>query len=342
MDSEPYRDDHSPASLGGGGDREARAERAIVISPRKSGTHLVQRLMALLDYGIYGEPVPSTEGRAAFSLRERLELAERYLAPEELADLDVKRDTKEFVRRTDLLLVQLGWIWQVRLAARNLSHVEVSHPDVDFELRMKEDAWRRPFWQTPPRLCWIFHSVDIWRMDPKFLNEWTTTGRPAMFLNYRDPRDALVSTVNFFAGAGGLTFRRFPESAVFRPIMESIPDLPGRITYALRDPALPLLSDYESAISLFHHPSVGKVAFEDLVGPDGGGSRARQVETVERVADRLGHDVDAAAIAAKLFDRGSFTFHKGEIGSWRKVFTRQHEELFNARFGHLLEIFGYE
>ena len=337
MTTEPYRDGPTPADLS----RDARAERVIVVSPRKSGTHLIQRLMALLDYGIYGEPVPSAEGRAAFSLRERLELAERFLEPEELADIDIRRDTKEFVRRTDLLLIQLGWIWQVRLAARNLSHVEVSHPDAEFRLRMKPDAWRRPFWQTPPRLCWMFHAIDVWRMDPKFLNERTTNAQPAMILNYRDPRDALVSTVNFFSGAGGLEFRRFPESAIFRPILQNIPDLSGRITYALRDPALPLLSDYESAVSLFHHPQVGKVAFEDLVGPDGGGSPARQVAAVERVAARLGLDADPAAIAGKLFDRGSFTFHKGRIGAWREVFTRHHEELFNARFGHLLEIFGY-
>jgi hypothetical protein len=228
---DPYRDGHPPRSPAGGG-HDAQVERVIVVSPRKSGTHLIQRLMAFLDYGIYGEPVPPEEGRAAFSLRERLELAERFLDPAELADIDVKRDTKEFIRRTDLLLVQLGWIWQVRLAARNLSHVEVSHPDVEFQLRMKPDAWRRPFRQTPPRLCWIFHSVDIWRMDPKFLNEWTMNAQPIMFLNYRDPRDALVSTVNFFAGAGGLEFRRFPESAIFRPILESISDLSDRICEA--------------------------------------------------------------------------------------------------------------
>src|SRR4051794_40715484 len=121
------------------------AERAVVVSPRKSGTHLVQNLMVRFGYGIYGEPVPPEDGRAAFSLRERMELAERYLDPAELDGVDVRRDTVEFIRRTDLLLKQLGWMWQVRLAARNIAHVDLSHPEAEFTLKMKPDAWRRPF-----------------------------------------------------------------------------------------------------------------------------------------------------------------------------------------------------
>ncbi|GAA3170026.1 MULTISPECIES: hypothetical protein [Nonomuraea] len=318
-----------------------RQERVIVVSPRKSGTHLVQKLMTALGYGIYGEPVPPESGRAAVSLRERLELAERFLHPDEFAALDVREDTKEFIRRTDRLLIQLGWIWQTRLAARNLSNVDLIRPEIDFELRMSEDAWTRPFWQTAPRLCWIFHSLDIWRMDQKFLNEWTTRQAPAMVLNHRDPRDALVSMANFFSGKSGITFRRFPESAVFGPILANLPDMESRITYMLTDPTIPLLHDYEAAVSWYHHPQVCKVAFEELAGPEGGGSRARQLAAVERVAGWAGTDADPEAVVGELFDRRSFTFHKGRIGAWREVFTARHSALFDARFGHLTDMFGY-
>lgn len=318
------------------------AERVVVVSPRKSGTHLVQKLMVRFGYGIYGEPIPPEEGRAAFSLRERMELAERFLDPAELDGIDVRRDTAEFVRRTDLLLKQLGWIWQVRLAARNIPHVSLSHPEIDFTLKMKPHAWQGPFLQTPPRLCWIFHSVDLWRMDPKFLIEWTERGHPRIILNYRDPRDTLVSMVSFFAGDGGLTFLRFPESAVFAPILRNIPDMAGRISYALRDPAMPLLADYEAAISLFHHPLVCNVSFEELVGPDGGGDRSRQRAAVHRVAEHVESDAAPETIVDTLFDPSAFSFHKGRIGRWRDVFTADHEVLFKERFGHLLEMFGYE
>lgn len=317
------------------------AERVVVVSPRKSGTHLAQKLMVRFGYGIYGEPIPPEEGRAAFSLRERMELAERFLDPGELDDIDIRRDTAEFVRRTDTLLRQLGWIWQVRLAARNLSHAELAHPDAEFTLKMTPDAWRRPFWQTPPRLCWIFHSVDIWRMDQKFLNEWITNEHPRIILNVRDPRDALVSMVSFFAGDGGLKFLRFPESATFGPILQNIPDMKDRIGYALRDPAMPLLADYEAAISLFHHPRVCNVTFEELIGPEGGGSRSRQLAAVSRVAEHLAADESADKVVDALFDRTAFSFHKGQIGRWRDVFTADHNVMFKERFGHLLEVFGY-
>ncbi|GAA2274491.1 hypothetical protein GCM10009853_030590 [Glycomyces scopariae] len=318
------------------------AERVLAISPRKSGTHLLQQLMVRLGYGIYGEPVPPEAGRAAFSLRERVELAERFAAPAEFADVDVRSDTDEFVRRTDRLLVQLGWVWQVRLAARNLSNLDLLMPDADFTMEMSPLAWTRPFNQTPPRLCWIFHSVDIWKMDQRFLHEWTVEGEPRIVLNIRDPRDALVSMVDFFAGEGGLKFRRFPESAVFGPILQSIPETADRITYALHDPAMPLLADYEAAISLLHHPEVCTVSFEDLVGPRGGGSRDAQVEATRRVVAHVDSGLDPEHLVDTLFDPGSFSFHKGRIGRWREVFTAEHEALFAQRFGHLLKVFGYE
>jgi len=317
------------------------AERVLAVSPRKAGTHLLQQLMVRLGYGIYGETVPPEDGRAAFSLRERQRLAERFADPAEFDGIDVRRDTEEFLRRTDLLLVQLGWIWQVRLAARNLSNVQVSQPDADFTLKMAPEAWTRPFRESPSRLCWIFHSVDIWRMDPLFLEEWIRDGEPRMVLNHRDPRDALVSMVDFFAGEGGLKFLRYPESATFGPILQSIPDRADRITYALRDPALPLMADYEAAISLLHHPRVVGVTFEDLVGPSGGGSRDRQLEATRRVAEHLESDVEPERVVDDLFDRSAFSFHKGRIGRWRDVFPAEHEAMFDDRFGHLLEVFGY-
>ncbi|GAA3061033.1 hypothetical protein GCM10020254_01060 [Streptomyces goshikiensis] len=90
-----------------------------------------------------------------------------------------------------------------------------------------------------------------------------------MILNYRDPRDVLLSLVDFFSRNNGLRFRRFPETAIFGPVLESIQDPAAKIDYALSDPAMPLLGDYESAISFLHHPNVCTVSFEELVGPPG-------------------------------------------------------------------------
>ena len=37
----------------------------------------------------------------------------------------------------------------------------------------------------------------------------------------------------------------------------------------------------------------------------------------------------------------SFTFHKGQIGGWREHFSPEHEEIFNERYGKLLELYSY-
>lgn len=315
-------------------------ERVILVSPRKAGTHLAQKLMVLFGYACYGESVPPREGRPALTVRERISMAERFLDPAELDGVDIRADSEEFIRRTDLLFIRLAQIWQIRLAGTEVPHVDLRDPGSASELKLRPGVWRHPFSWTPPGLCWIFHTLDIWRTDPSFLHEWHIGPEPAMVLNYRDPRDALVSMVDFFSDRKD--FRRHPESAVFRPIMESLPTREDRITYALTDPAFPLLRDYEHAVSFLHHPRVCTVSFEELVGPEGGGSRSKQRAAVNRVAEHLGLAVEPEPIAANLFDRASFTFRTGQIGGWRDAFTTSHRALFERRFGHLREVFGYE
>ncbi|MFD3555530.1 sulfotransferase domain-containing protein [Streptomyces goshikiensis] len=317
------------------------SERVFVISPRKSGTHLVQELLVHLGYRVYGEPVPPAAGRPAFSIRERIDMAERFLDPAEFAALDHVRDREAFIRTTDEAWMQLAWAWQTRLAVAPLAHVEAIAPEARFGTKMRPEIWTAPFSTTPAGMSWIFHSVDVWRMDNTFLAEWVNTGSPKVILNYRDPRDVLVSLVDFFSRHNGLNFMRYPESAIFGPVLQSIEDYGKKLDYALTDPQMPLLSDFESAISFLHHPNVCHVSFEELVGPQGGGNRAVQLAAVKRVADWLEHDIDPGPVADLLFNPQSFTHNKGRTGRWRETFSPDHVERFEARFGHLLDSFGY-
>ncbi|WP_308296741.1 sulfotransferase domain-containing protein [Streptomyces sp. ISL-44] len=323
------------------GQAELSSERVFVISPRKSGTHLVQELLVHLGYHVYGEPVPPAAGRPAFSIRERIDMAERFLDPAEFEALDHEGDRDAFVHTTDQVWLQLAWAWQTRLAVTPLAHVQAVAPEARFGPKMRPEIWTAPFSTTPAGVSWIFHSVDVWRMDNTFLSEWVNTGSPKVILNYRDPRDVLVSLVDFFSRNNGLKFMRYPESAIFGPVLESIEDYGNKLDYAMSDPQMPLLSDFESAISFLHHPNVCHVSFEELVGPQGGGSRAVQLAAVKRVANWLDHDVDPASVADLLFNPQSFTLNKGRIGRWREAFSPAHVERFEARFGHLLDSFGY-
>ncbi|MEV4805302.1 hypothetical protein AB0K18_35335 [Nonomuraea sp. NPDC049421] len=318
------------------------AERVIAVSPRKSGTHLLQELMILLGYHTDGEAVPPRAAVVALSLRRRIELARHYMHPIAAAELDHRADRDGFVQATNLLWFQVAELWRAKLAAGNVFHTKLASPELDQPVPMHPEAWGRPFSTTPPGICWTFHSLDIWRMDPAFLREWQSPEGPRVILGYRDPRDTLISMATFLSGEGGHALGRQPEAAVFRPILRSLPTMSERITYLLRDPAVPLLSDFEAAVSLFHHPDVCAVSFEELIGEQGGGSAERQLAAVRRVAEHVGTDMDPEVVVGKVYNRNAYSFHRGRIGTWREVFTAEHHRLFNARFGHLLEIFPFD
>lgn len=315
--------------------------RAIVVSPRKSGTHLVQELMMALGYQIHGESLPSIDNVVALSLRQRSALRDQYLHPDLRDAVDPAVDLDGFVATTNALWRQVAEIWQRRLGADTLTNTELSYPELGHTVLMRPDAWRLPFADTPAGVCWIFHSMDVWRSDRRFLDEWQRTGQPRFVLNHRDPRDAVVSMMNFLSGESGHVFTRQPEAAVLRPILRNITDPADRVTFLLRDRSMPLLADFDSAATLALHPSVCVVSFEELVGPDGGGTKARQVAAVRRVAEHVDAGVDAEAVAEKLFNSAAYSFHRGRIGAWHDLFTPLHRELFAERFGHLLEVFGY-
>lgn len=190
-------------------------------------------------------------------------------------------------------------------------------------------------------MCWIFHSLDVWKMDHRFLAEWAGSAEPRVILNYRDPRDTLLSLVNFLSGEGKQGFFRFPESQVFAPVLAVMPNLTEQLRYAMTDPAVPFAPDFEKAISFFHHPRVCNVAFEELVGRRGGGTQQAQLEAVARITDFLGLDADPGAVASALYDPDSFTFHRGRIGRWREAFDDEVGAMFDSRFSRLPDVFGH-
>jgi hypothetical protein len=86
------------------------------------------------------------------------------------------------------------------------------------------------------------------------------------------------------------------------------------------------------------------VRFEDLVGPEGGGSEEAQRLAVGRVAKHLGVPVEERTIGLvgeKLFGAGR-TFRRGQIGSWREEFTAEHERALEEAAGPLLAELGYQ
>jgi hypothetical protein len=87
------------------------------------------------------------------------------------------------------------------------------------------------------------------------------------------------------------------------------------------------------------------IHFEDLIGQSGGGTRQCQVDTVNAVARHLGLDLSRAEterISRDVFFRGSRTFRKGRIGSWREAYGAEHIRSFKETAGDALIRLGYE
>jgi hypothetical protein len=198
------------------------------------------------------------------------------------------------------------------------------------------------FADTPPGLCWVFHELDIHRVDGDFLSEWLDGGSPPLVLNYRDPRDTVVSMINFLEGRTREGYGNFYEADIFSTILASKSTWDEKIDYALRDPSFLGRDQFERALWLLNHPKVCKVRYEDLVGPRGGGDRERQVDAVRRILRHVGSDRDPETVAGRVYNPDSWSFYRGRTGAWRERFTARNLARFTEQFGDLLEQYGYE
>ena len=113
----------------------------------------------------------------------------------------------------------------------------------------------------------------------------------------------------------------------------------------------------EQAIAYAKNPSHLVVRYEDLVGPEGGGTFEAQLQALRSIAEFIQlpySDEDLEMIACRLygdkedpFGRSGFnnfrsTFSRGQIGTWREVFTEEHKAAFKQRIGFALIALGYE
>ncbi len=317
------------------------AERVIVVSLMKSGTHLIQELMIALGYGIYGQSRIPPEIRPKLDSATRKRTIRMVYGEEAATTLEAGNEAS-LGNASDRAWDTLGWVWQMKFGMPLVNRYGSELVDDS----MVRQAWQRTistnFSETPAGVCWILPEFDIRRIDGRFLQEWSQTGEPRIIFNYRDPRDVALSMVNFLSGKTAAGFGNFSEFKAFGRILESMRTMDERLTYSLTDPSFPGYADFEKELWLLRHPDVCKVSFEEMVGARGGGSAEQQCKTVQRVADFLDIDIDPGSVAERLFREDAFSFFKGQIGSWRKAFTSEHESLFHNRFGHVLEAYGYK
>jgi len=189
-----------------------------------------------------------------------------------------------------------------------------------------------------PRLVLCTHQLSWQAASMRFLKGWGKTGVPAMVFNYRDPRAQLVSMIRYLAGSSEVD--EHPVVQVYRPILQELGSMDRMLSFAITDRDFPYREVYRLCRWMLYHPKVLKLRFEDLVGEEGGGSRERQEEAVERWARFLAVDVPAGKLCQGLFG-DTKTFHKGRVDSWRDVFEEHHLREFEREFGDVLVDYGY-
>lgn len=320
------------------------APRVVIVSPQKNGTHMIQELMLALGYKVIGATRPTPQNTPQFDAAARRQIAELVYGSDDLAELaGLDEDAAEFRRRTDDAWTALLWTWYRRFGQPVVNRYGLERSDFVDRVVTSAHMARSRFAQTPAGLCWIWHDLDITKVDGAFLGEWADHDDPPMILQHRDPRDALISLINFVEGRTAQGYGNFYERRVFNRILLDKPTMADKIEYALRDPYFLARTEYDKAIWLLHHPAVCKVRFEDLVGPKGGGSATNQRKAVSRIIAHVGAtgaDVERAADA--IFNPRSWSFHKGQIGAWREAFSARNLDMFDDLYGDVLDQFGYE
>lgn len=99
----------------------------------------------------------------------------------------------------------------------------------------------------------------------------------------------------------------------------------------------------KNALYWMNDPDVLICRFEDLVGPQGGGSSLKQKQTLTRIANHIGlmpTETEIERIADSLFG-GTYSFRNGKIGSWKECFNEDHLKLCEDTIGKQLIELGY-
>ena len=317
-----------------------KEERVIVISPQKSGTHLIQELMVHLGYGMSGDSRIPPEIQPKLMAEDRAVLRRFALSEEEQAYRE--RSSAHMREALDWeAWLRVARSWQMRLGApvENRYGTEVAQ-DMESAYQSTE-LMRMRFSETPRNICWIYHQFDVNAIDGLFLREWCDTQRPKIILNIRDPRDVMVSFVNYLCGNTGRGFGNFAVYQVMSRTLSQLDSFEDRLTYALEDSSFPGHGDLRSLYWLFKHPHVCTVRFEELIGPKGGASRAQQLGAIQRILMHLNVSDDPEELAEKVYNPNAFTFHEGKTGSWRKYYTARQLDLCEKRFGEVLDLYGY-
>jgi hypothetical protein len=298
--------------------------RIVANSIPKSGTHLLDRLLVLLGFGLVDlggiRPHLVEDGRFPL-VSQRLRTLLGLRKPEDVMGIGPH-------------LVEGGRFPPVRRLLRGGGEkvtIGVVSPQ-----QISRRWLARRLSQVPDGCFLNAHCIYTPELAELFREEGMKT-----VCILRDPRDVAVSQMhylkqlkNHFAHEAFMTLPSDHER-----LLVSIRggELGGRKLQSLEE-------RYRQFLGWEQDEGAVVVKFEDLVGSKGGGSAEVQRRAVERVAAHVGISVNEGTmrlVEENLFGVGR-TFRKGQIGGWQEEFSPEHERALKERAGSLLVELGYE
>jgi hypothetical protein len=175
--------------------------------------------------------------------------------------------------------------------------------------------------------------------DQDILGLVKSQGIKTIFL-IRDPRDVLISNFKYVCEIDTTHFSH--------KVIASLPDDNARLSAAINgiDGVVASVSElwmrFDGWLSA---PDTLVVRYEDLIGGQGGGDDVVQLATIKAITSHIGFELshaDIEKIALNVFSTKSPTFRKGQLGTWRQVFSAEHVQQFKEQSGDLLIRLGYE
>ncbi len=161
-----------------------------------------------------------------------------------------------------------------------------------------------------------------------------------LLLLLRDPRDTLVSLAGYLARHGHPALQGLSLEAQLLLAIDGIaPMHPPRVQPLMQRNAA---QSWRAMAGWMGQPEVLVLRFEDLVGPEGGGSATAQARALTALAGFLGAAEETVGPARAQAFGGTRTFHQGRIGAWREAFTPVVKARFHAVAGEELIRLGYE
>jgi hypothetical protein len=160
----------------------------------------------------------------------------------------------------------------------------------------------------------------------------------------RDPRAVVVSLLDFILETRGMPRPHFLREDFLAMSKEA------RLAFILEGGAAPragittqsFAAVYRGLLAWEADSSCLVVRFEDLIGPQGGGSLERQRATVERIAAHLGRPFgEVAERFSAVFDSSSRTFRTGQIDGWQAELDPASLAYLNSCCAPLCQSAGY-